>query len=138
MPAGVRGVRKGGGGKVLFGQRHVIRTLPELGDVPVLEDSDEPGNQRALPVIAGQDGNGAGGFGNQKVTPKLGDGALLMLFISRVEPDGAGPQGIQQQAIGAPCPGRKEILPGPVIPLQAGRRDEPIERIEVGKKVVPT
>ena len=42
------------GHQQLVGQRNRARAMPQLGEVAVLEDADQPRHQRPLTVVAGQ------------------------------------------------------------------------------------
>ena len=69
------------------------------------------------------------------MAPKLVDGAVLALFVARVKPGGAGPQRIQQQAVGAAGAGREQDVPRLSVAIEAGRGDEPIERAKLQERL---
>src|SRR5207253_33345 len=64
------------------------------------------------------------------MAPELGDRAILAFIVARVEPDGPGPQSIDQQTVGAIGPRRKEQLPCTRLPFETGTTQIPIRGME--------
>src|SRR5262245_31555655 len=54
-------------------------------DLPVLENTDEPGNERSLAIVAGEDGYRARRLGDDEVAPEVLDRRLASLFVARKE-----------------------------------------------------
>src|SRR4051812_23073589 len=109
----------------------------ELRDVPVLKNANEPGHKRTLAVEARQDGETAGLLGGIEGAPELVDVAVLSLLVARIEPGGTSTQGVHQEAVATAGAGGEKVLPGGHIALQARRRHEPVERIQVVQIVLP-
>ncbi len=123
--------------EVVVRQGVAAAVMAEVGEVFILKHADEPGHERPLAVVAGENGRGAVAFAGQEKAPELGDGFLLLLRVAREQPHGPRAQGVDEQRVGAVGAGVEQGAPAFLQPLQAGAGGEPVEGVQVLDEIVP-
>src|SRR5690349_15490223 len=111
--------------------------MTQFGEVLVLKDANEPGDERPLSIIASQDRKRTLALAGKEITPELGDGFFLPFGIARKQADGPETQRVDEQAIGAVGASSEQRLPGVGLPLQTGAGQKPIHGVQVLQKRLP-